>query len=57
MMKIKQDNDINDHTVAVNIENKTKMSWQIRLGMVYDKNQMGERRGQSYKFSLRRNQN
>lgn len=32
MMKIRQDNDMSDHTSMVNVENKSKLSWSIGPG-------------------------
>ena len=37
-MTTKQDNDIIDYIGAVYIENKTEISWLIRLGVIYHKN-------------------
>lgn len=38
MMKTRKDNDVTDHTIVVYVENETKVSWPIELGMVCDQN-------------------
>ena len=45
-----EDNDMNDHTNVVYVENKTELQCLIELGMVCDKNKTGQRCDQSYKF-------
>lgn len=42
-----------DHTGAVYIENKTKLSRLIRLDVVYDEKKIEQRCDQSYKCHLR----
>ena len=44
MKKTRQDNDVNDCTGAVYTENKTELSWLIRLGAICDENQTKQRR-------------
>ena len=39
MMKTKHDNDMTDHIGAVYTVNETELSWPIRQGAIYDKNQ------------------
>ena len=38
-------------------KNEFELPWLIRLGRVYDENQIGQRHEQSYRLALRRNQN
>ena len=38
MMKIKFDNNVTDHKGVVYVENDTKLSWSIRLGVFCDEN-------------------
>ena len=50
-MKTKQDNEVTDLTSA-NAKNETELSWPIRLGVIYDKNQTGEEHDRSYKCGI-----
>ena len=39
-MKTRQDNDVTDHRGVFYFENDIELSWSIRPGAVYDKNQI-----------------
>ena len=39
-MKNKQDNDMANHTSVFYTENDTELLWSIKLGVIYDKNQI-----------------
>lgn len=43
MMKMRQANDISDHTSPLNAENEVEPSYLILQGIVYNKNQIGLR--------------
>ena len=53
MTKMKQDNNVIDHTSLLYTENETELSCPIGQGTVYDQNQMGQRRDCSYRYDLR----
>ena len=57
MMKKWQDNNKTNCTDPVYIENETELSWPIQQGMVYDKDNIGQRNNWSYRCGLRINQN
>ena len=40
-MNAKEDNDVTNHISAVYAKNNVELSWSIRLGAYYDKNQIG----------------
>ena len=42
MKKTKQKNDVTDHIGAFYVENNIEISWPIGLGVVCDKNQIGQ---------------
>lgn len=50
---MRQDNDMIGHTSAIYTENKTKLSQQIELGVVYDEKKIEQRCDRSYKYDLR----
>ena len=37
VIKIRQNSDVVNHTSAIYAENKTELSWSIRLGTIYAK--------------------
>ena len=41
MTKMRQDNDVTDHTCPLNGENEIELSWSIWQGMIYDEDQIG----------------
>ena len=57
MMKTKQGNNVTDHIDAVYTENGTERPWSIRLGAIFDENQIGQRRDWSYKSDLQQKRN
>ena len=56
VMKTKQDNDVIDRISAFYVGNNNKLSWPIKLGAIFDKNQIRQRSDHSYRSSLRRKQ-
>ena len=54
IMKMKQDNDVTNHTGVVYTKNKFKLLWFIELGVLYDENQTGQWHDRSYTGVLRR---
>lgn len=52
-MKMRQDNDMIDHVDAFHVENDTELPWPIRLGAIYDENQIGRWPNLLYKWNLR----
>ena len=42
MKKTRQDNDVTDHIGAFYVENNIEILWPIGLGVVCDKNQIGQ---------------
>ena len=55
--KIRQDNDMIDHTNVVYAENETKLSCPLGLGTVCDENHIAQQGDQSYRSGLSQNQN
>ena len=53
VMKIRQYNDVTDHTSVVYAENDTELLWSIGQGAVCDKNHRGQWRDRYYKCCLR----
>ena len=51
-MKTRKDKDMISRTSTFYVENDTKLSWLIELGVVYDKNQTGQQHDQLYKCDL-----
>ena len=51
--KTRQDNDMTDRTGTIHAKNENELSGSIILGVIYDKNQIGQRCEQSYSSSLR----
>ena len=43
-MKTRQNNDVTNCTSPLYAENETELLWSIWEGMVYDKDQIGQRR-------------
>lgn len=41
-MKTRSDNDVADRIDTVYVENETKLSWSIELGVVCDENKIGQ---------------
>ena len=52
MTKMRQDNDVTDHTGAVYAEIRTEFSWKIGQDAVYHENQRKQRCDQPYKGDL-----
>lgn len=57
MMKTRQANNVTDRTNLIYAENKTNLPCPIKSSVMCDENHIGQRRDQSYKSSLHRNQN
>ena len=49
VMKTRQDNNMIDRTDVVYAKNEIDLSWLVRLGAVYNENQIGQCREWSYK--------
>ena len=41
-----------DHTCAIYFENKTKLSWLIWKGTVYEEKEIGQQRDRLYRYDL-----
>ena len=52
-MKTRQDNDMTDRRGTIHAKNENELSGSIILGVIYDKNQIGQRCEQSYSSGLR----
>lgn len=52
MTKTTFGNDMTDYKGVGYVENKTKKLWPIGQSMIYDENNIGQRRDQSYRCSL-----
>ena len=54
VMKIRDNNNVTDRIGTVYAENENELSWPIRQGVVYDKNDTQQWRDQSYRCALHR---
>ena len=53
MTNAKQDNDMTDRKGVVYTKNETKLLWSIELNVIFDENQIEQRRDWSYRSGLR----
>ena len=51
-MKTRKGNDVIDSTGVVYTESEIEVSWLIRLGVIYDKNQIGQQHDRSHTYAV-----